>query len=228
MKRALKLLGYVLVTIYFVADLVFEAVALPLSASIGRLQVLRPLQAWIAGLRPYPALALFSVPVVILEPVKPIGAFLLSQGHVVGGALTIAAGEIVKITLIERLFTLTRDRLMQIPAFAILYRLWIRFHVWVTSSMIWRRVHDQLARMKMVFRRTLGAARERWRLLRWHPETTCVATLVSCDVVTSIDGQETTRHSGDSWAVPARKSMTVRLRGRSHDALLEVFRISKP
>jgi hypothetical protein len=55
-----------------------------------------------------------------------------------------------------------------------------------------------------------------------------VATLVSSDLVTSIDGQETTRHSGDTWAVPAGKSMTVRLQGRSHDALLEVFRISKP
>jgi len=55
-----------------------------------------------------------------------------------------------------------------------------------------------------------------------------VATLVSSDVVTSIDGQGTTRHPGDTWAVPAGKSMTVRLQGRSHDALLEVFRISKP
>jgi hypothetical protein len=54
-----------------------------------------------------------------------------------------------------------------------------------------------------------------------------VATLVSSDVVTSIDGQETARHSGDTWAVPAGKSMTVRLQGRSHDALLEVFRVSK-
>ena len=43
MKRALKLLGYAVVTIYFVADLVFEAGALPLSAWIGRLQILRTL-----------------------------------------------------------------------------------------------------------------------------------------------------------------------------------------
>ena len=71
--------------------------------------------------------------------------------------MTITAGEILKITLIERLFTLTRDRLMQIPAFAILYRLWIRFHVWVTSSKIWRRAYDQLTRVKMVFRRAEGA-----------------------------------------------------------------------
>jgi hypothetical protein len=54
-----------------------------------------------------------------------------------------------------------------------------------------------------------------------------VATLVSGDVVTLMDGRETTRHSGDTWAVPAGTAMTVRLQGRSHDALLDVFRISK-
>jgi hypothetical protein len=163
MKRALKLLGYALVTVYFVADLVFEAVAVPLSAWIGRLQILRPLNAWSAGLRPYPALALFSVPVVILEPVKPIGAFLVSAGHVVEGALTIALGEVLKITLVERLFRLTRDRLMQIPTFAFLYRHWVSFHEWVTSTEIWRWVRDQITRLKLLFRHAVGSTRARWR-----------------------------------------------------------------
>ena len=152
MKRALKLLGYAAVTVYFVADLVFEAVAVPLSAWIGRLQFLRPLNAWIAGLRPYPALALFSVPLVILEPVKPVGALLVSAGHVVEGALTIVAGEILKITLVERLFRLTRDRLMQIPVFATLYRNWTGFHEWVTSSEIWRWVSHRMVRLKFLFK----------------------------------------------------------------------------
>jgi len=156
MKRILKYLGYAVVTVYFVADLVFESVARPLSAWIGSLRILKPLNAWIASLRPYPALALFSVPVVILEPVKPVGAFLLSTGHVVGGALTICAGEILKITLVERLFKLTRDRLMQIPAFAILYRQWSRFHDWVTSSEIWQWARDRIARSKLLFRRAAG------------------------------------------------------------------------
>jgi hypothetical protein len=70
MRGVLKVLGYILVTVYFAADLVFAAVTRPLSAWIERLQILGRLNAWIAGLRPYPALALFSVPVVILEPVK--------------------------------------------------------------------------------------------------------------------------------------------------------------
>lgn len=163
MKRMLKFLGCAVVTVYFVVDLVFETVARPLSAWLGRLEILRPLNAWIASLRPYPALALFSVPVVILEPVKPVGAFLLSTGRVAEGMLTICAGEILKITLIERLFRLTRDRLMQIPAFAILYRRWIRFHEWVTSLEIWRWARDEIARLKLLLRRALASSWARCR-----------------------------------------------------------------
>lgn len=161
MKRALKLLGYALVTVYFVVDLAFEAAVRPLSAWIGRLKILRPLNAWIARLRPYPALALFSLPVVLLEPVKPIGAFLVSAGHVVEGALTIIVGEILKLTLVERLFRLTRDRLMQIATFAMLYRHWVRFHDWVTSSEIWQRARRQIARWKVLFRRAVRSTWER-------------------------------------------------------------------
>ena len=163
MTRALKLLGYLFIAIYVVADLVFEGVALPISAWIGRLQILRPVNAWIAGLRPYPALALFSVPVVILEPVKPVGAFLVSAGHVMEGTLTIAVGEILKITLVERLFRLTRDRLMQIPTFAILYRHWIRLHEWITSSEIWRWIRGQIERLRLLFRRALASIKARGR-----------------------------------------------------------------
>jgi hypothetical protein len=157
MKRLLRLLGYALVTIYFVADLVFESVARPFSAWLGRLKILQPLYAWISRLRPYPALALFSVPVVILEPVKPIGAFLVAAGHVLEGVTTIVAGEILKITLVERLFKLTRDRLMQIPAFAFLYRQWMRFHDWVKSSEIWRWCNARIAQLKALFRRAVAA-----------------------------------------------------------------------
>jgi hypothetical protein len=155
MTRALRFLGYVLVAVYFVADVVFEAVARPLSAWIGRLQILQAVNAWIEGLRPYPALALFSVPVVILEPVKPVGAFLVSAGYVIEGTLTIVLGEILKITLVERLFRLTRDRLMQIPIFAFLYDHWVRIHDWITSSEIWQWIRGQAERLNLLFRRAM-------------------------------------------------------------------------
>jgi hypothetical protein len=164
MKRVLKFLGYAVVTVYFVADLIFESVARPLSAWIGRLKVLQPLNAWIASLRPYPALALFSIPVLILEPVKPLGAFLLSTGRIAEGMLTLCAGEILKITLVERLFRLTRHRLMQIPAFAYLYRHWVRFHDWVKSTEIWRWAQERIAQLKSLSQRALASIRFRRRV----------------------------------------------------------------
>jgi hypothetical protein len=182
MTRALKLLGYILVTIYFVADLAFESVARPLSAWIGRLQILRPINAWIAGLRPYPALALFSIPVVILEPVKPIGAFLVSAGHVLEGILTIAIGEILKITLVERLFKLTRDRLMQIPLFAILFGYWIRIREWIMSSEIWCWMRSQKERLKSLFGRAIAGLRRRRLNTIWPPKPHVATARVALEI----------------------------------------------
>src|SRR5215210_922990 len=83
--------------------------------------VLWKLRAWIRSLRPDPSLALFSVPVIILEPVKPVAAYLAATGQIVSSVITLIVGEILKLVLVERLFSLTRDKLMKIPAFAWAY-----------------------------------------------------------------------------------------------------------
>ena len=73
------------------------------------------------------------------------------------GTLTIVLGEILKITLVERLFRLTRNRLMQIPIFASLYGHWIKFHEWMTSSEIWRWMCGQKGQMKLLLKRALAS-----------------------------------------------------------------------
>ena len=88
---------------------------------------------------------------------KPVGAFLVSADHVIEGTLTIVLGEILKITLVERLFRLTRDRLMQIPIFAVLYDHWIRIYDWITSSEIWQRMRGQAERLNLLFRRAMAS-----------------------------------------------------------------------
>jgi hypothetical protein len=75
-NRILKPVTYVLAAVYFLVDAVFMSVAKPISNWIARHLVLRRLRAWIRSLSPYPSLALFSVPVIILEPVKPVAAYL--------------------------------------------------------------------------------------------------------------------------------------------------------
>src|SRR3981189_2454569 len=64
-KRILKPVTYALAALYFLADAAFMAIAKPISDWLARHVVLRRLRAWFTFLRPYPSLALFSIPVII-------------------------------------------------------------------------------------------------------------------------------------------------------------------
>jgi len=120
-KRIIKPFIVVLAAIWFLADAIFSMVAHPLARWLGEHWVLFRLRTWIRSLRPYPALALFAVPLIILEPVKPVAAFLAATGHVGSSLIVLVVGEILKLVLVERLFTLNRDKLLSIPAFAWAY-----------------------------------------------------------------------------------------------------------
>ena len=64
------------------------------------MRIFNALAAWLASLGPYPTLVLFLVPVIILEPVKPVGAYLIATGHLVSGGSLIAIGEVLEIALV--------------------------------------------------------------------------------------------------------------------------------
>ena len=137
-NRFVKSVTYVLAVVYFLVDAVFMTVAKPISNWVARHFSFRKLRTWIRSLRPYPSLALFSVPVIILEPVKPIAAYLAATGQIVTSALTLIIGELVKLVLVERLFSLTRDKLMKIPAFAWSYVKFRTAKAWLEATEAWR------------------------------------------------------------------------------------------
>jgi uncharacterized membrane protein len=139
-KRILKPVTYIAATIYFLVDAVFMAVAKPISRWIERHFEFRRLRGWIRSLSPYCSLALFSVPVIILEPIKPVAAYLAATGQVVSGAVTFIVGELLKLVLVERLFQLTRDKLMRIPAFAWVYGKFTDVKAWLQATEAWRAV----------------------------------------------------------------------------------------
>jgi hypothetical protein len=58
---------------------------------------------------------LFSIPVILLEPVKMIAAYLAATGQLLWAAVTFVVGELLKLVLVERLFELTKNKLMKIP-----------------------------------------------------------------------------------------------------------------
>ncbi|MCP3368221.1 hypothetical protein NLM23_03900 [Bradyrhizobium cajani] len=137
-KRIVKPVTYVLAAVYFLVDAVFMTVARPISRWVERHLVFERLRSWIRSLPPYPSLALFSVPVIILEPVKPVAAYLAATGQVLSGAVTLIVGELLKLVLVERLFHLTRDKLMRIPAFAWVYGKFVEVRAWIEATEAWR------------------------------------------------------------------------------------------
>jgi hypothetical protein len=139
-NRILKPVIYLLAAIYFLVDAVFVPIATPAADWLARHLAFDGLRGWIMSLRPYPALALLAVPVIILEPVKPVAAYLAATGHVAMSIAILVVGEILKLVLVERLFALTRDKLMSIPAFAWGFGKFVQTREWLESREAWQAV----------------------------------------------------------------------------------------
>jgi hypothetical protein len=172
-RRVLTPVVVVAAILYFLIDALFLWIVRPIARWIGRLQLLEGVRSWIRSLGPYSMLALFLVPLIILEPVKPVGLYLLGTGHFVPGMLVLVIGELLKLTLVERLFHLGKDKLMSIVAFAWAYGWVMRWLGYLQSLPAWqsvlrlylaikaraRRVGRAVAALS---RRVADGARRRW------------------------------------------------------------------
>jgi hypothetical protein len=137
-NRILKPIVFLLAAIYFLVDAIFLTVAKSLANWIAEHWIFESLRAWIVSLPPYPTLALFALPLIVLEPVKPMAAYLIGTGHVATGMVVLVVGEILKLVLVERLFSVSRDKLMSIPAFAWAYWKYRVTKDWMTSAEAWQ------------------------------------------------------------------------------------------
>jgi hypothetical protein len=137
-NRILKAVVFVLAAIYFLMDAIFLSFAKSVANWIAEHWIFESLRVWIVSLPPYPTLALFALPLVILEPVKPMAAYLVGTGHVATGLICLIVAEILKLVLVERLFSVSRNKLMSIPAFAWAYSKYIAARNCVTSMKVWQ------------------------------------------------------------------------------------------
>ncbi len=138
MRRVWTSVAYVAAAIYFILDVLFLSLVRPVSRWLANNFPMPKVRAWIRSLPPYPCLALFSVPVVLLEPVKMVAAYMAATGQVVWAAVTFIVGELLKLVLVERLFELTKSKLLKIPAFAWLYHHYARAKAWVKRTEAWK------------------------------------------------------------------------------------------
>ncbi|HTR83376.1 MAG TPA: hypothetical protein VMI56_02785, partial [Reyranella sp.] len=119
------------------------------------------IMAWIAKLGPYPTLALMLIPIVLLEPLKPAAFYLIAKRHqVVAGTLLLAMTELVKIVAVERLFHLSRPKLMRIRAFAVVYNFAVGWLAYLEALPPWQLVLRVVAQAKAFSRRMVAVVRD--------------------------------------------------------------------
>ncbi|WP_298356967.1 hypothetical protein [Rhodoblastus sp.] len=110
----------------------------------------------ILGLPPYGALALFVIPVVVVEPLKVFAVRAMAHGQILQGLLGLAALKFVGLGVIAFIFDLTRDKVLEIGWFA-------RFYRWV---LLWRdRAHAFIAPYKAKVAARLAAIKAKARAL---------------------------------------------------------------
>lgn len=123
-KRLLKTLLFAPVALF----LLFEEWGWePLAAAfvrLGGLPIWAAFERLIGRLPPWAALLAFTVPVLVLIPVKLLALYLLGLGHVVIGMALIILAKIAGTAIAARLFQLTFPALMQLPWFARFYPPW--------------------------------------------------------------------------------------------------------
>lgn len=157
---------------FVLLDDLFRSAVVPAVASLARWRPFRRLEAWIAGLSPYATLALFLIPLAVIEPFKIVALYFLSEGRWIAGILTFVAAKVVGIGLAERLFAISRAKLLSIGWFARAHG-WViaskdYVHAYLLTTRFWpalmrltRRVRDWLARIKLAIRarfRRIGAS----------------------------------------------------------------------
>jgi len=137
---------FMVATAYFLVDGMFSYVTCPITEWLSKQKILERVRSWITSLRPYPSLALFAVPLIVLEPAKPLSAYLLGTGHFFAGAVIFIAAEVLKLTVVERLFHLNKEKLLSIPAFGWAYKYWRRMMDFVESMEVWKASRKMIAR----------------------------------------------------------------------------------
>jgi hypothetical protein len=170
LRRALRAPIVVAAVAIVLVDDAFRAVVVPAVRAIANLQPIRRAEAAVARLPPYGTLALFLIPLAVIEPAKIYGLFLFGQGRWIAGTLTFVAAKVVGLALAERLFAISRDKLLSIGWFAWCYRKLVglkqAIHAWLLATSLWpavvrmvRRAREALARVRPWLKSLAGRAR---------------------------------------------------------------------
>jgi hypothetical protein len=132
-----------------------------LIARLSKLKAVARLEARVAALPPYPAMALFAIPTALIFPLKLLALYLIAAGHAVTGLVVIVLAKIVGTAIVARLFTLCRPQLMTVQWFARLYTWIVRvrddLYARVRRMPAWQRAHAIVQATRDFFKRLVRA-----------------------------------------------------------------------
>ncbi len=162
LKRLLSGLFHITVGPVLALLLIFEEWGWePLSrlmAKLAHLPLWGRLEAFIARLPPYAALAVFFVPALMLLPIKLLALYWISRGHAVMGIAVVLTAKMLGTAAVARLFALTQPALMRLEWFAKLYGRWVPWKdaliaraknspLWRATSAIVRGLRNSIKRL---------------------------------------------------------------------------------
>jgi hypothetical protein len=145
--------------LYFLLDAIFLSFIRPIFRVLARLGLLDRITRAVESLGPYTTLVLFVVPLAVLEPAKPVGLYLIAEGHYAHGVMVIAGAELLKIAIVERIYHIGKPKLMTIPLFA-------RAHDFVTGWLDWFKAMPAWQAVTHQFRSIVKWSRSLMRQIR--------------------------------------------------------------
>lgn len=92
-KTILEPFVIVVAALYFAIDALALSSLKPLLRKIANLKLFKFIALWVASLGPYSTLALFLIPLTLLEPIKPLSAYFVASGQFKLGMLILIVGQ---------------------------------------------------------------------------------------------------------------------------------------
>ena len=132
-------------------------------ARVARLPVLQRLEVRLAALPPYPAMAVFLLPGLLLLPVNLFAMWLAANGQALAGTGLLIAAKLVGTAILARLFTVCKPSLLTVGWFRRLYegitRLKARLYAAIKAMAAWQAA----VRWKNAVKARIARLTHRWR-----------------------------------------------------------------
>lgn len=153
----------------FVEEWLWEHLA-ALMARLAKTAAVRALEAWLAGLPPYGAIAAFLLPGALLLPVKIGALYLIAHHHALAGMCLIVAAKLVGTACAARLYAVCRPALLTLGWFRRLHDTIIRVKAWLYDAIKAMPGWATAVRWKNAIKSWLprgGHFTRRWRAIVW-------------------------------------------------------------